>query len=304
MRIDAMPQPPQSGVNEPQLDLCFTRGPSGAVYLSRQRAGYPFHVGRMLDAASGGRVIVQSTSGGLFEGEDVAQHVVATQGAQARVETAAATIVHSMTHGMARSRVRLEAMPGAQIEWLPQPSILFPGARLVSHIDAVLHPGARMLLMDSYMSHDPSGGAQPFGVLEASIDVRSAAGRLLARDAFRLAGSASRPSGAVLRPLGGVRAPFAVHGGLMVLTLDAHEATAALHALETLARHTCYAGASLLPNGCGAFMRLLAVDGQTMRAAMQQAVEAVRERMMEALTSTQGAGNAPIPNIARDKERA
>jgi urease accessory protein len=297
MHSDPLPPTSPADASAPQLDLCFARGPRGNVYLSRQRAGYPFHVGRLLDAPAGARVIVQSTSGGLFEHEEVGQHVVATHGATARVETAAATIVHSMTHGMARARVRIEALPGARLDWLPQPSILFPGARLVSHIDAVLHPGARMLLMDSYMSHDPSGGQQPLGALDASIDVRSPAGRLLARDSFRLAGAAQRP-------LGGVRGPFAVHGGLMVLTLDVDERAAALHALQRVAQQTCYAGASLLPNGCGAFMRVLAVDGQKLRVAMKQAVDAVCAQTGDAFASKGSAPASPIPHIARDKESA
>ncbi|MEI6002051.1 urease accessory protein UreD [Paraburkholderia bengalensis] len=213
MRSDPLPPASPADASVPQLDLCFARGPRGNVYLSRQRAGYPFHVGRLLDAPAGARVIVQSTSGGLFEHDEVAQHVVATYGATARVETAAATIVHSMTHGMARARVRIEALPGARLDWLPQPSILFPGARLVSHIDAVLHPGARMLLMDSYMSHDPSGGQQPFGALDASIDVRSPAGRLLARDSFRLAGGGAAAARRRARAVRGARRTHGAYAG-------------------------------------------------------------------------------------------
>jgi urease accessory protein len=270
MRIEALPA--SAGLSQPQLDLCFSRGPSGATYLSRQRAGYPYHVGRVLSYGAhlaDARVIVQSSSGGLFENDDVHQHVVATQRTRARVETAAATIVHSMTRGTAQSRVRIEAQQGAQLDWLPHPSILFPGARLASSIDVVLHAGARVLLADCYTTHDPGGSETPFGALDAAISVRSSTGRLLARDRLRLDGASGRL-------LGGVSSGFTAHGGLMVLTLDAEEGAAVAHALEHATEDAFYAGAGLLPGHCGAFMRILATDSRALRTTLERAIDAVR----------------------------
>jgi len=270
MRHEAPPA--ALGLSRPQLDLCFSRGPFGATYLSRQRAGYPFHVGRLLTDEDGARVIVQSSSGGLFEDGDVHQHLVAAPGARARVETAAATIVHTMTRGQAITRVSLEAHDGARLDWLPHPSILFPGARLASHIDVSLHPGARILVADCYTTHDPGGGARPFGSLDAAVSVRNATGRLLARDRFFLDGASNRP-------LGGVRQAFAAHGGLMVLTLDKTEAAAVAAALERATEDAFYAGAGLLPGHCGAFARILATDSQSLRATLARAIDAARHVM-------------------------
>ncbi|WP_175107630.1 urease accessory protein UreD [Pararobbsia alpina] len=273
MRIEALPA--SAGLSQPQLDLCFSRGPSGATYLSRQRAGYPYHVGRVLSHGphlADARLIVQSSSGGLFENDDVYQHVVATEGARARVETAAATIVHSMTRATAQSRVRVEAQQGAQLEWLPHPSILFPGARLASSIDVVLHPRARILLADCYTTHDPAGGETPFVALDAAISVRSPTGLLLARDRLRLEGAAGRQ-------LGGVSARFTAHGGLMVLTLDVEEGAAVARALEHASEDAFYAGAGLLPGHCGAFMRILATDSCALRTTLERAIDAVRDAL-------------------------
>ncbi|CAN7690221.1 urease accessory protein UreD [Caballeronia sp. LjRoot31] len=267
MRLEAPPA--ALGHARPQLDLCFSRAPSGTTYLSRQRAGYPFHVGRLLTDEGGARVIVQSSSGGLFEDDDVHQHLVAAPGAHARVETAAATIVHSMTRGHAISRVGIDVHDGARLDWLPHPSILFPGARLVSHIDVNLHPGARILVADCYTSHDPGGGTRAFGSLDAAVSVRNGAGRLLARDRFFLDGASDRP-------LGGVRQVFTAHGGLMVLTFDKAEAAAVADALERATQDAFYAGAGLLPNHCGAFARILAIDSQSLRATLARAIDAAR----------------------------
>jgi urease accessory protein len=283
MRIETLPASAGSGSNardstpqQPQLDLCFSRGSSGATYLSRQRAGYPFHVGRVLagdhgsDAAA--RVIVQSSSGGLFEDDDVLQHLIVATGARARVETAAATIVHSMTRGMARSRVNIEAHADARLDWLPHPSILFPHARLASAIDVTLHPGAQVLIADAYTTHDPAGSETPFDSLDASVSVRNAQGRLLARDRFCLDGKSGRP-------LGGVRKSFAAHGGLMILTLDAPQGEAVAAALQHVAEHAFYAGAGLLPGRCGAYVRILAADSFALRTILDNAIVAARHAL-------------------------
>jgi urease accessory protein len=283
MRIEALPASAGSGSNgrdstplQPQLDLCFSRASSGVTYLSRQRAGYPFHVGRVLaeghgkDAAA--RVIVQSSSGGLFEDDEVFQHVVVATGARARVETAAATIVHSMTRGMARSRVNMEAHADARLDWLPHPSILFPHARLASAIDVTLHPGAQVLIADAYTTHDPGGSETPFELLDASVSIRNSQGRLLARDCFRLDGGSRRP-------LGGVPQSFTAHGGLMVLTLDAGHGEAIVSALHRATEHAFYAGAGLLPGHCGAFVRILATDSLALRTILDSAIAAARHAL-------------------------
>lgn len=82
--------------------------------------------------------------------------------------------------------------------------------------------------------------------------------------------------GASDRPLGGVRQVFTAHGGLMVLTFDKAEAAAVADALERATQDAFYAGAGLLPNHCGAFARILAIDSQSLRATLARAIDAAR----------------------------
>ena len=274
-----------------QLDLCFERAPSGKTWLSRQRNGYPFHVGRILPATrrigcapasdATAEVIVQSSSGGLFEGDRVFQRFVAMPRAQAAIRTAAATIVHTMTHGIAHSRVAIEAHPQSRFDYLPQPTILFPAARLVSTIDVVLHGGATVLIADTWLTHDPTRRAAGFGMLDATINILNADAQLLARDRFRLAPGASRGS------LSGVRQMYGAHGGLLVLRLDdgdagsealAHAINAALQTLD-MPLSTAYAAAGVLPGACGTFVRMLAADSVALRAIFSTAVEAVHRTL-------------------------
>lgn len=271
-----------------QLDLCFERAASGKTWLSRQRGGYPFHVGRVLPltrriASSSCRshanaeVIVQSSSGGLFENDRVFQRFVAMPRARATVRTAAATIVHTMTHGIAHSRVAIEAHPESRFDYLPQPTILFPAACLLSTIDVVLHRAATVLIADTWLTHDPTHRAARFGVLDATLNVRNADSQLLARDRFRLEPGAARGS------LTGVRQTYGAHGGLLVLRLDDGDAgnealtraiNAALQKLD-MPLTTAYAAAGVLPGACGTFVRMLAADSIALRAIFSTAVEAV-----------------------------
>ncbi|WP_434106762.1 urease accessory protein UreD [Paraburkholderia caffeinilytica] len=277
-----------------QLDLCFERAPSGKTWLSRQRGGYPFHVGRILpvtrraDRATSSdvtaEVIVQSSSGGLFEDDRVFQRFVAMPRAQAAIRTAAATIVHTMTHGAAHSRVAIEAHPQSRFDYLPQPTILFPAARLVSTIDVVLHSGATVLIADTWLTHDPTRRAAAFGMLDATINIRNADAQLLARDRFRLAPCASRGS------LSGVRQMYGAHGGLLVLRLGgdgdgeagnealAHAINTALQALD-MPLTAAYAAAGVLPGACGTFVRMLGADSVALRAIFSTAVEAVHRTL-------------------------
>ena len=82
-----------------------------------------------------------------------------SRGAAAHVTTQASTIVHSMTEGCARQEARIALEPGSFFEYLPDPMILFPGARLASHLRIRFAPGTSAIICDSFLLHDPHGKA-------------------------------------------------------------------------------------------------------------------------------------------------
>jgi urease accessory protein len=258
-----------------QVDLRFERRGAGATFLARQFGGYPFHVGRVLscaDAPAGAAsVLLQSCSGGLFEHDRVAVQVKVCSGAAARVGSAAATVVHSMTSGIAISQVRLEAESDTWLEYLPLLSILFPQARLVSELDVVLHPGALIILTDAFLAHDPQGEAQPFDVLDTCVTVRDETQRLLVRDRVYVTGALWESASA------GVAATHAAQGSLLILTRshDASELAGILRAaLADLPN--VYAGVGTLPNQSGVLVRILASGGVSLRTATSRAAKAMR----------------------------
>jgi len=263
-----------------QLDLRFDAGPAGETYLSKQHAGYPFHVGRLLQceepACPRASVIIQSSSGGIFENDHLRQRFETGPQSAAQVTSAAATIVHTMTTGRAISNVCIQAHRDARFDYLPHPVILFPHADFVSEIDVMLHPGAVVFVLDSYLSHDPDGREASFGRLETCITIRDFEGRLRARDRLTMEGQLTGRLG-----LGGVAQPWRSHGGLLALTLDGDaQAIAGSMSLalqrEGLDSLQVYAGAGELPGSCGAFARVLARDGQSLQKTLRLALNAAR----------------------------
>jgi urease accessory protein len=256
------------------LDLAFEQAPGGATVLKRQLVAYPFHVGRVLhlpgDPAGLASVYLQCCSGGLFQGERLGLAVTAGEGAQVHLTTAASTVVHTMDAGHAEQVLRVEAGAGALVEYWPDPLILFPGSRLDTRLGIRAHAGATVIAAESFLAHDPRAGCGMFDWLRSETRIEDEDGRLLAVDRFRAEGRAI----AEARP--GVNGAFGLQGTVMVV----HRAdpAAALAALRGAIRDTpdAYAGASLLPGECGAWMRVLARDAIALRAIMRDAWVAAR----------------------------
>lgn len=85
-----------------------------------------------------------NTAGGLVGGDAVTQKIEIGDGA-ATVTTAAAEKVYRSLGPEAQVETRLAIGPGALLEWLPQETILFDGARLDRRLTIALVPGARLL---------------------------------------------------------------------------------------------------------------------------------------------------------------
>lgn len=277
MKLEALPaeelKPAEPSVC--QADIEFTRGPGGATCVCRQRVSYPFHLGRALnmpgDPAGMPTVYLQSCSGGIFQGDDLRLRIVAGAGASAHVTSAASTVVHGMDSAGARQVVGLEAEAGALLEYLPNPAILFPRARLHNGVQVRMDPQATVILGDALILHDPKGGGGAFEFLESETVVRDRAGRLLVCDRFRISGRD------LARALPGINGAYAAQATLFALTA-ARPAAALVEALRRALSPIAdvYTAASALPNGAGAWVRVLARDAIGVQSALHAAWAAAR----------------------------
>ena len=266
---------PAARPNEgPQAALRFARAPDGRSYIARQRVGYPFHITRPFhfeeEPAGALTLYLQSVSGGIYQGEDLQMICSADAGSAAHVTTQAATIVHRMPQAPARQTITLGAADDALLEYLPDPLIMFPGARLTSVLEIEAAAGATVIASESFAHHDPGGEDRRFDRFAAEMRIRDEGGRLLALERYEVAGER-------LAAGRGQVARWPAQGSFVV----AHRGPACetiLAALRAALAPTdaFYGGASALPNEAGVGVRLLARDGATLRRGLETAWRAVR----------------------------
>ncbi|MBM3554544.1 MAG: urease accessory protein UreD [Alphaproteobacteria bacterium] len=89
-----------------------------------------------------------TTSGGLAGGDRLDLMIGAGPGARGQVVGAAAEKIYRAVDEPCRIATRLEVGAGAYLEYLPQETILFEGARLARRIDIDIAPEGRLLAAD------------------------------------------------------------------------------------------------------------------------------------------------------------
>ena len=136
---------------------------------------------------------VATTSGGLVGGDRLAVDVTAREGARAAVVAQAAEKVYRSTGADVTVGVVLRAAAGSWLEWLPQETILFEGARLRRQTRVDAAPGARLLAGEILVFGRTARGERlTTGLVhDAWKVVRD--GRLVWSDAFHLAGDLGLP---------------------------------------------------------------------------------------------------------------
>ncbi len=258
-----------------RAEIEFGRAPDGRTFVKRQFASYPFHVCRPYGFAGDPEGMVtlylQSLSGGIYEDERLSLAIAAEPDTRAHVTSQASTIVHSMETGQAGLVVSLDAHEGSLVEYLPDPLILFPGARLSSTLKVRRQKTATVICADAFLAHDPEGGEGIFDCLDSRLDVEDSAGRLLARDRFVLTGERHRQRSARESRHNALATVFVLTGN------DDPEPILGTVRGALAALPEAYAGASLLPNHCGLWARILTPDGASLRTAMHATWAAARE---------------------------
>lgn len=259
-----------------RLEAAFACDPGGKSYLARQYASYPFHLCRAQyldpDLPEMASLYVQTSAGGIYSGDRLNVEIRTEAGARAHVTTQASSIAYRMPDGEARQRIHLEGGPGSLLEYLPDPTILFPEARLRTAITLEPAPGALIIAGDSFLTHDPGGGGRPFAFCAGETRVVGPGGRLLSLDRFHFDGATWTAWTA------GVSGEHRMQGTL-VAAGDAAAPETLLEALReglTKVPPEVYGAASTLPNRCGAWARLLAADGAELTETMTRLWTALR----------------------------
>ncbi len=253
--------------------LTFRRHGSRS-FLAHQHTPHPFHLTRPFylpgDPQGMATLYLQSSSGGLYGDDDLSLHIALEEGAGAHVTTQASTIVHAARGGTTQQSVVLDCGKESLLEYLPDPLILFAGARLRARFSAQLDRSAALIFADSFLVHDPGAGTSIFERFENDIVIRRRGEDLpllierqyLAATDWPAAGSLSLPS-------------YGCHGSLGVISdCPCDEVAAAVKrgiAEAGLDRAACYAGVNALPERGLVWTRFLCRDGAALSGALAAA---------------------------------
>lgn len=239
----------------------------GRTHLMRQHTPHPFHITRPFrrpnDPQGMATLYLQSSSGGLYGGDDLGLRVRVAERAAAHVTTQAGTIVHDARgNGATQQSVTMEVEAGGWLEYLPDPTILMAGSALENSLCVRFAEGARLLMADAQLCHDPAGQGHPFAHLDSRLSLSGPEGpRLIDQFSVNGADWLARTGGA--RCSGMIIAAGAPDAG--------REMAQALTDMPGI-----YAGLSEFADRDLSVLRFLADDGVSMTSALNASWIAAR----------------------------
>lgn len=254
--------------------LTFARA-RGRTVLASQKTPHPFHITRPFhyagDPEGMATIYLQSSSGGLYGDDDLEMRLSVGEGAFAHVTTQASTIVHAARGGVTRQRVHLALDADSYLEYLPDPAILFAGANLNSEVTVEMREGARLMLCDSALTHDPDGVNTPFQRFSNTLRIQGADRSVVLLDRSVVSGN---DWVARTRSL-------PVHGLLIIAgRIDAEAIADAIKDGLPDTQGATYGAVTALTERALCTFRLLAADGATFTKTMEAAWRTARLAMV------------------------
>lgn len=140
-----------------------------------------------VEAGDPPQAVLLTTSGGLADGDRIDLELAVGQGAAATITTQAAEKVYgARDRAPACLRARIAVVADAWLEWLPQETILFDGARFDRRTVAEVAPGGRLLACEMVaFGRSASGEHFTEGFLHDGWEIRRN-GKLIWCDTLRL----------------------------------------------------------------------------------------------------------------------
>lgn len=273
---------PQMAVGSPgktgELALRFAADGEGTTRLVHDFARVPFHVSGTLehdphpDVAT---VVVQSTTGGVAQGDRLHTSVDVETDAVATVTTQGSTKVQSMDANYAESAVELAVADGGHLDYVPGPTILYSDARYRQTVSLELAKASSAVLWDVTVSGRLARGERfDFDRYHGRVRARSAE-ELLFEDAAEMCPDAADPAAE------GVVGDWSVVGTCYVVApwRDTTALTDAVH--DRVVDGDGRAGVTRLPNDAGVVVRALGDQVATVRAVLRAAWDVARRDILD-----------------------
>ncbi len=271
-------------------DLTFAPR-DGRTRLVRSLTRPPLTVGRTLYPDEALRdlahLILANPTAGIFAGDRLAVRVRVLAGGRAHLTTQAATRLHPMPrHPLAgqpnlraaHQRIDLLVEPGAALEWLPDATIPFRGARFSQTTTLTVAPGGTLIYSDLLTpGRVAMGESLAYTRLQSRLQVQTPDRRPLYREAFSLLPGHHSPLGRAL--LG----PQAATVGTLLVVTDALSPEMLRDALRPALAGAddgeVRGGVAILPGGGGVCVKALGVNTQRVEWLLRAAWAVARREL-------------------------
>ena len=215
--------------------------------------------------------VLVNTAGGITGGDRFSWSVRVGPDAAAAVAGQAAERIYRRSDGDATVDTALSVADGASLDWLPQETILFDRSSLRRTLSADVAPSARLLAVESIVL-----GRAAMGETARAVTVRDSwrirrGGRLVLADGLRFDGD-TEATLAGMATGSGARA-------LATVVLVAPDAESAIDRARAALLDMCGETGVSAWNGM-LVARLIAADGQALRADVVRLIETLRGRAM------------------------
>lgn len=240
-------------------------GPRGLIDLAQSGSAKA-----MLPRLTAGmpEIVFLNTSGGLASGDRLAFSVTLRDRCRAVATTQTAERAYRADGAAADATVHLRVGQNGWLDWLPQDTILFEGARLNRDTQVDLDPGAGCLMLDMIVLGRLAMGERPARLHLRDRRVVRQAGRIVHHDAMALDDrTLARRDGPAL--LGDARA-------MATLAMIAPQAPDMLSAARAVLDEPGVTGAASAPPG-RLVIRLLARDDWPLRRQINRLLRVLRK---------------------------
>jgi urease accessory protein len=232
------------------------------------RATYPDAA--MPDLAA---ITIVSPAGGVLQGDVLEMEIRVAAGARLSVGTQSATRIYRAPRMGAVMSTTLHVEPAAYLEFVPDPIIPYAGSRLRATTTCLVAGGGTLILGEALTGGRLARGER-FGLdrFESLVEIRRPDGDLVVRDAVMLGGDASAARlGRLGRHLA-MGTLYVVRAGFEALTLR--------EAIDPSIAPDIAVGASDLPNGAGAWLRVLGPDARSVLAVLRAGWASARRHIL------------------------
>ena len=151
-------------ITSAELEL---RKSGGTSFICHQLMPHPFHITVPFlcpeDPKDIATLYIQSSSGGLYDEDQMRLHVTLHNGSKLHLTSQASTIVHRAKRKVGTEfHTEFDLAENTLLEYLPDPIILMAGSKYSGKSKLNLRGNCKTILAEAFLAHDPNSSGEIF----------------------------------------------------------------------------------------------------------------------------------------------